>query len=151
MTAIALPRRESRLHDLITWAFGVATVLTIKGKAMFVDRLRTTPGTYTTSPKFIAIGVGATGAARTAVNTDTALSTEVETRTSGTESTVTTTNTNDTYQVTGTVTATAERKVDEVATFDASTAGNMSISATIGVDTLNSGDSIALTFKIQQS
>lgn len=152
MTAIALPRpRRSRLGEAISWAFGVATVVTLKGKAMFADRLRTSPGTYTTSPKFLAMGTGATGAARTAANTDTTLSTEVETRTSGTESTVTTTNTNDTYQVTGTQTATAERKIDEAACFDASSSGNMAFSATLNVDTLASSDSITWTWKVQQT
>ena len=47
-------------------AFGAATVVTNKGKAMLADRLRTTPATYTTSPKYVGMGVGATGAARTA-------------------------------------------------------------------------------------
>lgn len=150
-TAIALPRRQSALDDLIRWAFGVATVITNKGKAMFADRIRTTPGTYTTSPKFLALGVGAHTAARTAVAADTALSNEKETRTSGTESTITTTQTNDTYQVTGTQTATAERAVDEAGLFDASTVGNMFTSATLETDTLANGDSITWTWKVQQS
>lgn len=132
-------------------AFGVATVVTNKGKAMFADRLRTSPGTYTTSPKFIAMGTGATAAARTAVAADTALSTEVESRTSGTESTVTTTQTGDTYQVAGTITATTTRAVDEGGLFDASTVGNMAVSWTQNVDSLASGDSIAYTVKIQQT
>lgn len=131
--------------------FGVATVVTNIGKAMFADRIRTTPGTYTASPKFIAMGTGATGAARTAAATDTVLSTQVESRTSGTESTVTTTNTNDTYQVSGTVTATAARAVDEGGLFDAATAGNMAVSWTQNVDNLNSGDSITFTVKVQQT
>lgn len=152
MSAIALPRSQpSRLDDLIAWAFGVATVVTNKGKAMFADRLRTSPGTFATSPKFLAMGVGATGAARTAVAADTALSTEVETRTSGTESTVTTTQTNDTYQVTGSITATATRKVDEAGCFDASTSGNLGFSATHEVDTLASADTITYTWKVQQN
>lgn len=147
---IPRPRDRSKLDDLISWAFGVATVVTIKGKAMFADRLRTTPGTYSASPKFLALGTGATGAARTAVAADTALTTEAETRTSGTESTVTTSNTNDTYQVTGTQTATAERKVDEAGCFDASTVGNLAFSATLNVDTLLNGDTITWTWKIKQ-
>lgn len=150
MTAIAIPRNRT-LDDIIAWAFGVATVVTNKGKAMFADRLRTTPGTYTTSPKFLAMGTGATGAARTAVAADTALTTEVETRTSGTESVVTTGVTGDTYQVTGTQTATAERKIDEAGCFDASSAGNMGFSATLNVDTLVTSDSITWTWKVQQS
>src|SRR6478736_3485687 len=122
--------------------FGSATVLTNKGKAMFTDRVRTTPGTYTNPPKYAAMGVGATGAARTAAAADTALSTEVETRTAGTESVVTTTATNDTYQNVGTIAATAGRNVDESGLFDASTTGNMFTSATFTVIPLNSGDSI---------
>jgi hypothetical protein len=79
-------------------AFGTATVVTNKGKAMFADRIMGTPGTYTNAPKHVAIGVGATGADRTAAAADTALSSEVETRTSGTESTQTTSVTGDTYR-----------------------------------------------------
>ena len=130
-------------------AFGVATVLTNKGAALFADRARTTPATYTTSPKFIGVGTGATGAARTAAVTDTALSTEVETRASGTESTVTTTVTGDTYQSQGTVSITATRALDESGLFDASTAGNMATSATYNVINLLNGDSIQLTWKVK--
>jgi hypothetical protein len=130
-------------------AFGVATKLTNKGVAIFADRVRTTPATYTTSPKFIGIGTGATGAARTAAVGDTALSTEVETRASGTESTVTTTVTGDTYQSQGTVSITGTRAVDESGLFDASTSGNMFTSATFNVINLLSGDSLQLTWKAQ--
>ncbi len=129
--------------------FGTATVITTIGKAIFADRVRTTPGTYTASPKFVGMGVGATGAARTAVVGDTALSTAAESRTSGTESLVTTTTTNDTYQVVGTVTATAARAVDEAGLFDASTTGNLFLSATFPVVNLANGDSIQFTFKAQ--
>ena len=130
-------------------AFGVATVLTNKGKSMLADRLRTTPGTYTNSPKYIGIGTGATGAARTAVAADTALTTEVETRASGTESTQTISQTGDTYQSLGTVSITNTRAVDESGLFDASTVGNMGTSATLNVINLLSGDSLQLTWKIQ--
>lgn len=131
--------------------FGAGCVVTNVGKAMFADRMRTTPGTYSNSPKFVAMGVGATGAARTAAVGDTALSSQVESRTSGTESTQTTTVTNDTYQVVGTVTATATRAVDEAGLFDASSSGNLAVSATHAVNNLASGDSIQYTFKAQQS
>lgn len=131
--------------------FGTATVVTNKGKAMFADRVRTTPATYTTAPKFVAMGVGATGAARTAAVGDTALSTEVESRATGTESIVTTSVTGDTYQVVGTVTASATRAVDEGGLFDASTVGNMFTSATFPVVNLASGDSIQFTWKVQLS
>lgn len=131
--------------------FGVATVLTNKGKALFADRARTTPGTYTTSPKFIGIGTGATGAGRTAAASDTALTTEVESRASGTESTQTTSQTGDTYQSQGTISITATRAVDESGLFDASTTGNMITSATLNVINLLSGDSLQLTWKVQIS
>lgn len=121
--------------------FAAATVSTNKAKGIGADRVRTTPGTFTTSPKFIAVGVGATAAARTAAVGDTALSTEVESRTSGTESTVTTTQANDTYRVSGTVTMTATRAIDEGGTFDAASAGNIFVSWTQLVDNFNSGDS----------
>lgn len=131
-------------------AFGAATVITTKGKAMFADRLRTTPATYTTSPKYVAAGVGATGAARTAVVGDTVLSSELaEGRTSGTESVVTTSTTGDTYQVAGTITATGARAIDEMGLFDASTVGNLFMSVTHLINNLVSGDSITYTAKAQ--
>ncbi len=130
-------------------AFGTATVITTVGKAIIADQLRTSPGTYTVTPKFCGMGVGATGAARTAVVADTALSTEVETRTTGTESTVTTSTTGDTYQVQGTITATTNRSVDEFGLFDASSSGHMFLSATFAVVSLANGDSIQFTAKCQ--
>jgi hypothetical protein len=130
-------------------AFGTATVVTTSGKVTAANRLQTTPGR--TAPKFIAIGTGATGAARTAVVGDTALTTEVETRATGTESIVTVTAANDAYQVQGTITATGARAVDEAGTFDASTVGNIDISATFAVINLASGDSLQLTFKHQMT
>lgn len=135
--------------EIIRMAFAVATVLTNKGKALFADRARTTPGTYTTSPKWIGIGTGATGAARTAVAADTALTTEVETRAVGTESTVTTSQTGDTYQTQGTVSITGTRAVDESGMFDAITTGNMITSATLSIINLLNGDSLQLTWKVQ--
>lgn len=129
--------------------FGTATVVTTIGKAIFADRIRTTPATYTASPKYVAMGVGATGATRTAVVGDTALSTQVETRTSGTESVQTTTTTGDTYQSQGTVAATSARAVDEAGLFDASSSGNMFTSATFPVVNLANGDSIQFTWKVQ--
>jgi hypothetical protein len=130
-------------------AFGTATVVTTSGKVTAANRLQTTP--TRNPPKFIGIGTGATGAARTAVVGDTALTTEVETRATGTESIVTVTNANDAYQTQGTTTATAGRSVDEAATFDASSAGNIDVSATFPVIGLLSGDSLQLTFKHQMT
>ena len=126
--------------------FGAGSVITTIGKAVYADRVRTTPATYTNAPKYVAMGVGATGADRTAAVGDTALSTEVESRTSGTESVQTTTTTGDTYRVVGTVTASATRAVDEAGLFDASSTGNMFASATFAVVNLASGDSIQFTW-----
>ena len=128
-------------------AFGVATVVTNGGKRTAADRLQTTP--TRNAFKFSAIGVGATGAARTAVAADTALSTEVESRVSGTESTVTTTQTGDTYQVAANHSITGTRANDEAGLFDASSAGNMGVSATYNVLSLVNGDTLALTWKVQ--
>lgn len=129
--------------------FGAATVLTTIGKAMFCDRLRGTPATYTNPPNYVAMGTGATGAGRTAAVGDTALTTETDSRTSGTESTVTTSTTGDTYQVVGTITAGGARAVDEMGLFDASSSGNMGFSATHAIVNLLSGDSIQYTAKVQ--
>lgn len=139
-----------KLEDLLRGVFGVATVITNKGKAMFADRIRLTPATYTTPPKWIAVGTGATGATRTAVAADTALTTEVETRAVGTESVVTTSVTGDTYQSAGTISVTGTRAFDEGGLFDQlATGGNMFLSATYNVINLNSGDSFAITAKAQ--
>ena len=73
--------------------FGTATVVTSVGKGIAAKRM--IGGTPTqVEPNYIGIGVGATGAARTAAVGDTALSTAVEARVAGTSTTVTTTNTN---------------------------------------------------------
>lgn len=128
-------------------AFGTATVLTNAGKAITTNRIKGAG----TEPSYVGIGVGATGAARTAAAADTALSTAVESRVVGTSTQQTTAVTNDTYQVIGTVTATAARAVDEAGLFDASTNGNMYLSATFPVVNLAIGDSMQATLKVQYS
>ena len=130
--------------------FATGTTVTNAGKAIIAKRLTGGASPSQVEPKFQGIGVGATGAARTAAAGDTALSTEVETRASTNNgSTVTTTQTNDTYQCIQTTTATASRSVDEAGLFDASSAGNMFVSATFAVVSLASGDSLQLTWKVQ--
>lgn len=126
--------------------FGTYTALTNVGAGIQAKRMVGATPTQT-EPKYIAMGVGATGAAHTAAVGDIALQSEVETRTTGTTSTTTTTVTNDTYQCVGTVAATSPRNVDEAGLFDASSAGNMMISATFPVQALLTGDSIQFTFK----
>lgn len=134
-------------------AFGTATVVTSKGKGIMAGRMigGTTP--TQTEPKFLACGVGATGAARTAAAADTALSSELTEGRSGTNANtvVTTTVTGDTIQNSNTITATGARAIDEAALFDASTAGNMFVSMTFAVINLASGDSLNMITKVQFS
>jgi hypothetical protein len=129
-------------------AFAAATVLTNVERAMVADRMGP-QSTYTNTPKYLGIGTGATGAARTAAATDTALSTPILSRVAGTVSTVTTTLTGDTMQVIGSFTMTAASAVDEGGLWDAASAGNMVVSWTQLQDNFNSGDSYAVTVKIQ--
>ena len=134
-------------------AFGVATVTTNKGKAAFADKWNSSSGgaTYPGAPKWGAVGTGATGASRTAVAADNALSAEVEVRVAGTMSIVTTSVTGDTAQNVSTITATGSRAVDEFGLFDASSSGggNMHFSATQAVINLATNDSVQTTAKVQ--
>lgn len=126
-------------------AFSSNVTITNLGKAIINNRLISNSQPI---PSFLAIGVGATGAARTADPSDTALSSEVETRASSNSPTITTTDTSDdTWQIVQTITATGNRTVDEAMLFDKSAAGNSFISATFNEVNLASGDSIQLTFK----
>jgi hypothetical protein len=131
-------------------AFGTATSLTNYGKGLTASQVN---GTTTTPPKFIAIGTGATGAARTAVAADSILSTEyvAVARATGTNSVVTTTQTGDTFQTIGTITAAANIAVDEAGLFTVvtSSTGTMVVSSTFPVVNLLTGDSIQITAKIQ--
>jgi hypothetical protein len=129
--------------------FGTATVITRGGFAIISNRLQNTA--TVAAPRYVGIGVGATAAARTAAASDTALSSEVETRTAGTETQQTTTETNDTYQVVGVVTATGSRDVDEMGLFNASSAGTMFLSATHAVIALAVNDSVQYTAKCKIS
>lgn len=115
--------------------------MTNAGRAIITNRI-TGAGT---EPKFVAIGTGNTAEAAS----QTALVTEVETRATGTSSRVTVSVTNDTYQVSGTVSATGTRAVVESGLFDASTVGNMLTRGVFSVINLSSGDSIAVTWTVQ--
>lgn len=123
----------------------IANVLTKAGVAIIANRLIQAG----TAPKYIGWGVGIYPADMN----DTALESEAAPttaggRTVGTESRVTVTNTNDTYQVTGTVTAAGTLSITEAGLLDAVTAGNLlirSVFVAIGVD---SGDSIAFTWRL---
>jgi len=118
-----------------------ATVYTNAGKAITTNRIKGAG----TEPLFVAWGTGA----GTAAATDTTLFTEsAEARTSGTSSQQTTTVTNDTYQVLGTITATATRAITNAGLFDASSAGNMLMKGDFATINLATNDSIAFTMKV---
>ena len=139
-------------------AFGTATVLTNLGRNITADRLQ--PDASRTHQscdgRWGAIGKGATGAARTASCTDTALTCEIQSRSCGSISLATVTVTNDTYQNVGTVTATSAsssgpQAVDEAGLITSTTTGavEMFASATFAVVNLNPGDSLQNTWKVQ--
>ena len=120
-----------------------STAVVNAGRAIITNRLKGSG----TEPLYVAMGTGTTAVQLT----DTALGGEVESRTTGTSSRTTTTSTNDTYQVTGTVTATASRTIGEAGLFDQSAlGGNMFVRGVLASTiSLASGDSIAFTFTVQ--
>ena len=128
-------------------AFGAGSVVTKLGFGVIAGRILNTP--TKNSPRHIGMGTGATSADRTAADTDTALSNEVETRTQGVESQVTTTETDDSYKVVGSITTTAARAVDEVGLFTASSGGEMAFSATHAVVNLDISDSLNYNITIK--
>lgn len=143
-------------------SFGVATVVTNLGKAYIADKLSTGQATYVScSLRWGAIGKGATGAARTAIVTDTALTCEMTSltgsqRTCGTESLVTVSVANDTYQNVGIFTASSasssgSQAVDEAGLFVGTSSGGgvMICSATFNVINLNPADTLQNTWRLQ--
>jgi hypothetical protein len=123
----------------------MATVLTNLGRQGTIQKMNNN-ASYPI-PSYVAHGTG-TG---TSAVTDTALFTEADTRANGTVSIVTTTVTNDTFQVIGTMTAGAAETIRNAGLFDASTAGNLYVHGDFTGVTLNAGDQIVYTIKIQHS
>lgn len=99
-----------------------ATVVTRKGREVFTGRMIGSSPTQA-EPKVLAWGLNAAGVdSYTAAQTDVGMFDEsAEARVTGTSSQTTTTTTNDTYQVTGTMTATASRSICEAALVDSTT------------------------------
>jgi hypothetical protein len=132
-----------------------ATVLTNAGTAIVSNRLLGAG----TEPKQIGWGTGAqttalvtdTGLGPTTVEKDVDLATNTGTRTTGTSSQQTTTVTNDTYQVTGTRTATGAGTVTVAGLFDNVTiaSGSLFVKGDFAGMALAVGDSIAFTFKLK--
>lgn len=120
----------------------MATVLANAGRAILTNRIIGSG----TEPKYVAWGTGA----GTAAVTDTTLFTEsAEARTSGTSTQQTTSVTNDTYQVVGTITASATRAITNAGLLDASTSGNLFVKGDFSTINLSSGDGIQFTIKLQ--
>lgn len=120
----------------------MANVLTNAGRAIISNRLKGSG----TEPNYVAWGTGA----GTAAASDTTLFTESsEARVAGTSSQATTSVTNDTYQVVGTMTASASRAITNAGLFDASTSGNLFVKGDFATVNLNSGESIQFTIKYQ--
>jgi len=120
----------------------MATVLTSAGKAVWTNRLKGSG----TEPVYVGWGTGA----GTAAVADTTLFTEsAEARVSGTSTQQTTTVTNDTYQVVGTLTASAGRTITNAGNFDAATVGNLFVHGDFTGLVLNTGDAVQFTIKCQ--
>jgi hypothetical protein len=99
-----------------------ATVTTRKGREVFTGRMIGATPTQS-EPKNLCWGLNAAGVdTYTAANSDVGLFQEsAEARVVGTSSQVTTTTVDDTYQVTGTMTASAARSICEAALADSAT------------------------------
>ena len=120
----------------------MSNVITTVGKAFVTLTLSTSIG------KYIGWGTGA----GTAAVTDTTLFTEAaEARVSGTQTQQTTTNTNDTYQVVGTLVSLSTQTITNAGVLSASTSGTLILHSDFTGVPLLANDSIAFTFKLQQS
>jgi hypothetical protein len=126
----------------LIFTLNLAAVLTNAGRDILTNRILGSG----TEPKFIGWGTGA----GTAAVADTTLFTEsAEARATGTSSRVTSLVANDTYQVVGTLTASAPRTITNAGLLDASTSGNLFIHFDHSSTVLGTGESIQYTVKIQ--
>ena len=131
----------------------MATVVTNAGRDIVTNRIKGSG----TEPLNIGWGTGTqtttlatdTGMGPTTVEKLVDLTTSAGTdHTVGTSTRVTTTTTNDSYQVTGTRTATGSGTVTCSGLFDAASGGNLFVKGDFAGIALVSGDSIAYTFKV---
>ena len=116
------------------------TIYTQAGEEYIVDVIDNTVATPT---YFVAMGTGTQAEAKG----NTALITEVETRTATTDSQPSV----DVNQMLGTITATAARAVTEAGLLSASSGGSLIIYSTFAVINLGNGDSLQLTFQLEQT
>lgn len=127
----------------------IGNLITYAGYAGGAGRLMGSgsPAAFT----YIAVGTGATAAS----TADTALQTETTTsglaRASGTVSLVTTSQSNDTAQVTNTFSVTGTVAVTESGVLNAASSGTLLCHQVFSAINVSSGDSLAVTWKIQVS
>lgn len=120
-------------------------LITNAGKAIEAKRMISNTQV---APTWMGFGT----AVRTAAVSDTALTTPSGARVAAAMSTITTGVTNDTYQAVATFTAAGDTDVAEIGMFDASAAGNMYVSITLGtVISLLATDAISYTIRVQYS
>lgn len=118
----------------------MATVFADTGKAILTNRIKGSG----TEPKFIGWGTGV----GTAAEADTTLFSEsAETRATGTSTREETNVPNDTYQVVGTLVATAARAITNAGLFDAVSSGNLFLKGNFATINLETNDSIQFTIK----
>lgn len=118
----------------------MATVITNAGKDIVTNRIKGSG----TEPNYVAWG---SGAGTAVVGNTTLFTEESESRVAGTSTRQTTTTTNDTYQVVGTITASAGKTITNAGLFDAATVGNLFLKGDFTGIALNSGESIQFTCK----
>jgi len=119
---------------------------TNKGKKVIVDRLQTTPATYTNGPKYVAYGQG-----NGVLESGNDLNAQVQSKATGTESIETTAVTGDTYQVIANLTADSAYAITESGLFlsSANATGDMFAYSDFAEVNLNTGDSIQFTWRVQ--
>lgn len=121
------------------------------GKAVLSGRMIGATPTQN-EPKYLGWGTGAGAGSSSSTDLSTPAT---EARVSGTSSQFTTTNTNDTYQVTGTITASGAKTITNVGLFDAAGSGSPPAGGVLFAifdglsQALNNGDSIAFSARVQ--
>jgi hypothetical protein len=121
----------------------MAVVFTNSGHSAVVTRVIGSG----TQCNYVEWGTGA----GTTVSTDNTISGAVNARVAGAVAAYTTTLTNDTYQVVGTLTASAAYAITNAGIFDAASNGNCYVKGDFGALNLASGDSVQFTFRLQFS
>ena len=121
------------------------------GKAIISGRMFGTTPTQA-EPRYMGWGTGAGAGAASSTDLSTAAT---EARVTGTSSQFTTSVTNDTHQVVGTLTANANKTITNLGIFDAAGTGSPPSGGVLYAifdglsQTLNSGDSIQFTARVQ--